>query len=111
MSLPNRQRLTGNPKLAALIHDRIAALVDAGVLKPVADDDVRVVVAPEEEAGEVDMEVEAGAKAKPKAKGKAKAKRGRKTVLFEKCSWVEVSARPQALTLVTRLLLTADDFH
>ena len=61
--------------------------------------------------GTFDMEVEAGPKAKPKAKGKAKAKRGRKTVLFEKCTWVEVSTRPQALTLVTRLLLTADDFH
>ena len=82
MSLKNRQRLTGNPKLAALIQDRITALVDAGVLKPVADDDVRVVVAPEEEAGEVDMKVDAGAKAKPKSKGKAKARRGRKTVLL-----------------------------
>ena len=67
--------------------------------------------APEEEAGEVEVEVEAGAKAKPKAKGKAKAKRGRKSVLFEKCSWAEMSAHPQALTLVTRLLLTADSFH
>ena len=76
--------------------------MDTGVLKPVADDDVRVVVAPEEEAGELEMEVDAGAKAKPTAKGKAKARRGRKTVRFEKCSWVEVSARPQALTLVTR---------
>ena len=85
--------------------------MDAGVLKPVADDDVRVVVAPEEEAGEVDMEVEAGAKAKPKAKGKAKRKSGPKSMLFEKCSWDEVSTRPQALTLVTRLQLTADDFH
>ena len=83
---------------------------NAGVLKPVADDDVRVVVAAEKEAGEVDMEVDAGAKAKPKSKGKAKARRGRKTVVFEKCSWAEVSARPQALTLVTRLLLTADSF-
>ena len=66
---------------------------------------------PKKRAGEVEVEVEAGAKAKPKAKGKAKARRGRKTVRFEKCSAVEVSARPQALTLVTRLLLTADDFH
>ena len=57
------------------------------------------------------MEVEAGAKAKPKAKGKAKARRGRKAVWFEKSSWAEVSAHPQALTLVTRLLLTADSFH
>ena len=40
---------------------RITALVDAGVLKPVADDDVRVVVAPEEEAGELEMEIDAGA--------------------------------------------------
>ena len=59
----------------------------------------------------VEVEVEAGAKAKPKAKGKAKAKRGRKIVWFEKCSWAEVSARPQALTTVTSLLLTADSFH
>ena len=36
-------------------------MVDAGVLKPVADDDVRVVVAPEEEAGELEMEIDAGA--------------------------------------------------
>ena len=86
-------------------------MVDAGVVKPVADDDVRVVVAPEEQAGEVEVEVEAGAKAKPKAKEKAKAKRGRRSMRFEKCSWVEVSARQQALELVTRLLLTADDFH
>ena len=57
------------------------------------------------------MEVEAGAKAKPKAKGKAKAKRGPKTKWFEKCSWAEMSAHPQALTLVTRLLLTADSFR
>ena len=63
---------------------------------------------PKKRAGEVEVEVEAGAKAKPKAKGKAKARRGRKTVRFEKCSAVEVSARPQALTSVTRLLLTAD---
>ena len=76
--------------------------MDAGVLKPVADDDVRVVVEPEEGAGELEMEVDAGAKAKPTAKGKAKASRGRKTVRFERCSWVDVSARPQALTLVTR---------
>ena len=89
----------------------LTQLSNAGVLKPVADDDMRVVVAPEEEPGEVDMDVDAGAKAKPKPRGKAKARRGRKTVLFEKCTWVEVSARPQALTLVTRLLLTADDFH
>jgi hypothetical protein len=109
--LRNKQRLKGNPKLAVLIQDGITALVDAGVVKTVADDDVRVVGAPEEEAGEVEVEVEAGAKTKPKAKGKAKAKRGRKTVRFEKCSWVEVSARPQALALVTRLLLTADSFH
>ena len=54
---------------------------------------------------------EAGAKAKPTPKGKAKAGRGRKTVRFEECSWVEVSPPPQALTLVTRLRLTADDFH
>ena len=60
---------------------------------------------------EVEVEVEAGAKAKPKAKGKKKAKRGRKTVWFEKCSWAEMSAHPQALPLVTRLLLTADSFH
>ena len=66
---------------------------------------------PKKRAGEVEVEVEAGAKAKPKAKGKAKARRGRKTVRFEKCSAVEVSARPQALTLVTRLLLTADSLH
>ena len=103
--------MRGYPKLAVHIQDGITALVDTGVVKPVADDDVRVVVAPEEEAGEVEMEVEAGAKAKPKTKGKAKAKRGRKAVRFEKCSWIEVSARPQALALVTRLLLTADDFH
>ena len=72
---------------------------------------VCLIVAPEEEAGEVEMEIEAGAKAKPRAKGKAKTKRGRKMMLFEKCSWGEVSARPQALALVTRLLMTADDFH
>ena len=109
-SLKNKQRLRGNPKLAVIIQNGIAALVDAGVVKPVADDDVRVVVAPKEEAGEVEMEVEAGAKAKPKTKGKAKAKKGRNVVRFEKCSWIEVSARPQALALVTRLLLTADNF-
>ena len=57
------------------------------------------------------VEVEASAKAKPKAKGKAKVKRSRKTVRFEKCSWDEVSTRPQSLALVTRLLLTADAFH
>ena len=85
--------------------------MDAGVLKPVADDDMRDVMAPEEETGEVDMDVDAGAKAKPKANGKERESRGRKTVRFEKCSWAKVSARPQALTLVTRLLLTADDFH
>ena len=56
----------------------------------------------EEDAGELEMDVDAGAQAKPPAKGKAKARRGRKTVRFEKCSWVEVSARPQALTWVTR---------
>ena len=89
----------------------LTQLSNAGVLKPVADDDVRVVVAPEEEAEEVEVKVEAGAKAKPKAKGKAKAKRGRKTVWCEKCSWAEMSAHPQALTLVTSLLLTADSFH
>ena len=66
---------------------------------------------PKKRAGEVEVEVEAGAKAKPKAKGKAKAKRGRKTVWFEKCSWAEMSAHPQALTLVTLLLLTADSLH
>ena len=38
-------------------------------------------------------------------------KRGRKTVWFEKCSWAEVSAHPQALPLVNRLLLTANSFH
>ena len=54
---------------------------------------------------------EAGAKAKPKAKGKAKQKSGPKTMLFKKCSWGEVSTRYRALTLVTRLRLTADDFH
>ena len=86
--------------------------MDAGVLKPVADDDMRVVVSQEEEAGDVDMEVEAGAKAKPKAKGKATPKKkGRKLLLFEKCSWDEVSTRPRALAMVTRLQLTADDFH
>ena len=111
LALKNKQRLKGNPKLAVLIQDGITALVDAGVVKPIADDDMRVVFAPEEEAGEEEVEVEAGAKAKPKAKGKAKARWGRKTVRFEKCSWVEVPARPQALTLVTRLLLTADSFH
>ena len=109
-SLKNKQRLKKTTKLAVLIQDGITALEDAGVVKPVADDDVRVVGAPEEEAGEVEVEVEADAKAKPKARGKVKAKRGRKTVRFEKCSWEEVSARPQALALVTRLLLTADDF-
>ena len=97
--------------MADNIQDAIKALLDAGVVKPVADDDVRIVVAPEEEAEEVEVEVEAGAKAAPKAKGKAKAKRGRKIVWFEKCSWAEVSARPQALTMVTSLLLTADSFH
>ena len=66
---------------------------------------------PKKRAGEVEVKVEAGAKAKPKAKGKAKAKRGRRTVWFEKCSWAEMSAHPQALTLVTRLLLTADSFR
>ena len=110
MSLKNRQRLKGNPKLADLIQDGIKALMEAGVVKPVADDEVRVVAAPEEEAGEVEVEVEASAKAKPKAKGKAKAK-GRKKVWFEKCSWVEASASPQALALVKRLLLTADSFQ
>ena len=114
MSLNHRTRLKGNPKLADLIQDGIKSLMEAGVVKPVADDEVRVVAAPEEEAKEVEVEVEASAKAKPKAKGKAKAKaktRGRKKVWFEKCSWVEASASPQALALVTRLLLTADDFH
>ena len=110
MSLKNKQRLKGNPKLADLIQDAIKTLMEAGVVKPVADDEVRVLAAPEEEAKEVEVEVEASAKAKPKAKGKAKA-RGRKKVWFEKCSWVEASASPQALALVTRLLLTADDFH
>ena len=43
----------------------LTQLSNAGVLKPVADDDVRVVVAPEEEAGELEMDVDAGAKAKP----------------------------------------------
>ena len=66
---------------------------------------------PKKRAREVEVKVEAGAKAKPKAEGKTKARRGRKTVRFENCSWVEVSARPQALTLVARLLLTADSFH
>ena len=121
LGLRHKLRLKGNPELAVLIKDRITALVDAGVVKTVADDDVRVAVAPEEKAGEVEVEVGAGAKAKPKAKGKAKAKpkakgktkakRGRKNVSFEKCSWVEVSARPQALAMVTRLKLTADNFH
>ena len=111
VGIKNKLRLKGNPKLAVLIQDGITALVDAGVVKTVADDDVRLVVAPDEEAGEVAEEVEAGARATPKAKGKAKAKRGRKTVRFEKCSWVEVSARPHALAWVTRLLMTADNFH
>ena len=97
--------------MAVLIQDGIAALVDAGVVKLVANDNVRVVVPPEEEAEEDEMEVDAGAKAKPKTKGKAMARRGRKTVHFKKCAWIEVSARQQALALVTRLLLTADDFH
>ena len=82
-----KNRLRGNPKVAVLIQDRIKALMDVGVLKPVADDDVRV---------------------KAKAKGK---KPGRKTLWFEKCSWAEVSDRPEALTVVTNLLLTADCFH
>ena len=38
-------------------------MADADDVKTVADDDVQVVVAPEEEAGEVVEEVEAGAKA------------------------------------------------
>ena len=67
--------------------------------------------APKEEAGEVEVEVEAGAEAKTKAKGKTKARESRKTVWFEKCSEVEVSARRHTLTLVTRLLLTADRFQ
>ena len=90
-------------------------------MKTVADDDVR---APKSVAGakakpkakgkanrKSGPKSVAGAKAKTKAKGKAKRKTGPKTVLFEKCSWDEVSTRPQALTLVTRLQLTADDFH
>ena len=100
--------------MAMLIQESITALTDAGALKPVADDDMQVVVAPEEEAGEVDKEVETGAKAKPKTKGKAKAtpkRKGPKVVRFEKCSWIEVSSRPQALDMVTRLQLTADDFN
>ena len=80
-------------------------------MKSVADDDARVVVAAEEEAGEVEEEVMAGAKARPKAKGKSTPKRGRRTVRFQKCSWSEVNGRPEAVALVTRLLLTADDFH
>ena len=133
MSMRYKQRLRGNKTVAAFVQDRITALVDAGVVKTVADDDVRVVVAPEEEAEKDEVEVEAGAKAKPKAKGKAnrksgpksvagakaktkakgKAKRktGPKSVLFEKCSWDEVSTRQKALTLVRRLQLTANDFH
>ena len=91
--------------MADNIQDAIKALLDAGVVKQVADDDVRVVVSPEEATEEVEVEVEVRAKAKPKAKAKAKAKRGRKTVWFEKCSWAEVSARPEALTVVTNLLL------
>ena len=73
--------------------------------------------ATDEEAGTQPEEdvVEASqvSRATPKAKGKAKAKakaRGRKIVRFEKSSWVEVSARPDAQTLVARLLLTADSF-
>ena len=110
-ALRSKPRLKGMPKVADNIQDGIKALMDAGVVKQVADDDVRVVVSPEEEAEEVEVEVEVRAKAKPKAKAKAKAKRGRKTVWFEKCSWTEVSARPEALTVVTNLLLTADSFH
>ena len=114
LALKNKARFKGNPRLAMLIQESITALTDAGALKPVADDDMQVVVAPEEEAGEVDKEVETGAKAKPKTKGKAKAtpkRRGPKVVQFEKCSWTEVSSRPQALDMVTRLQLTADDFN
>ena len=87
-------------------------MIHAGVVKTVADNDARVIIAPEEEAEMVEVEVEAGAKAKPKAKAKGKKRKsGPKSMLFEKCSWDEVSTRPQALTLVTRLQLTADDFH
>ena len=64
-------------------------------MKSVADDDARVVVAAEEETGEAEEEVMAGAKARPKAKGKAKPKRGRRTVRFEKCPWIEVNGRPE----------------
>ena len=110
-SLKNKARLRKSTNLAVLIQDALTALVDAGVVKPVADDNVRVIVAPEEEAGEEEVEVVTGAKARPKEKARGKTKRGRKSVRFEKCSWIEVSAREEALALVTRLLLTADDFH
>ena len=114
LALKNRTRLKKHPKLAILIQDSITALEDAGVLKPVAHDDEQVIVAPEEEAEEVKVKMEHGARAKPKTKGKAKAtpkKRGPKVMRFEKCSWDEVSARQQALEMVTRLQLTADDFN
>ena len=93
LALRGKTRLKASPKLAILVQDEIKALMDAGLLKPVADDD---------------------SKARPKGKGKPKPKpkaKGRKAVRFEKCSWAEVSAHPQALPLVTRLLLTADSFH
>ena len=111
MKMRYTRKLRGNRNLATLIQDAVTTLIDKGVVKTVADDDVRVVIAPEEEAEKVEMDIEAGAKAKPKAKGKTKRKSGPKSMLFEKCSWDEVSTRPQALTLVTRLQLTADDFH
>ena len=110
MSLKNKARLRETKNLAALILNRITALVDAGVVTPVADDDARIVVAAEEEAGEVEEEVVDGAKPGTKTKGKTKPKKGRRTMRFEKCSWIQVSARPEAMTLVTRLMLTADDF-
>ena len=106
VALRCKSRLKGNKTLAVLIQDGVKALMDAGVVKPVADDDVRGIVATE---GETRRRFRL--KEKPKAKAKVQAKRGRKTVWFEKCSWAEVCARPEALKVVTNLQLTADSFH
>ena len=68
----------------------LTQLSNAGVLKPVADDDVRVVVAPEEEAGELEMEVDAGARQSRRQKERRRqggvARRcGLRSVLGSKC--------------------------
>ena len=113
-ALRNKAKLKGMEKFATLIQDKIKHLEAAGLLKPVADDDVRFVIAPEDDAEDEDKEVEASAKAKPGTKGKAKAtpkKRGPKVKRFEKSSWIEVSGNRRALEMVARLQLTADDFN